>query len=741
MRGVSQGRDRTAASPAVEGPSIFGGPDLLSGSFEIRPHALKPTSLQVLARLQGVQAGYRDAFGQWRTARPEALHRVLELLGLEASLLEHPERGIQESIASRWRRPVEPVCVLWEDRPVALGVRLRSAEAGRRWEARIDFETGGETRFSGNFDSPGSGAEVEGIGYCEFRLALPEGIPWGYHRLVLTWADQAHEVLLIRTPVRAAGLPGRPGPRTGAFLPLYALRTEHDWGAGDFSDLAEFTRWAGQRNFEAVGILPLLPAFLEQPFDPSPYSPISRRFWGEHFVDPRAAPEFETSAEARQCLENPAFLQAVTDLRERDKVDYARLWKLKRPVLEALSRELRRHPARWRERMDPYIRETPDALEYARFRAAHEKYSGENWRRWPGSERTGSLETAELDPKVVDFYLYAQLLAHEQVSNAAASSQNGQAPLYLDLPLGAHPDGFDHWRDQEDFVEGISVGAPPDPLFTGGQDWGFAPLHPRQIRSRGYRYFITCLRHHLAHAQILRIDHVLGFHRLFWVPAELGAREGVYVQYPAEEFYGILALESRRYGAAIVGEDLGTVPSRVRATMDRHGISRTYAMQIELRSDPAHALGDVPDQAVACVNTHDLPPFAAFWKGDDIEQQAVIGLLDESGKRREHEGRGALRRALLEFLKLRTGLSLDAESPVEILGACLRLLRASRAGLTLVNLEDLWGERRRQNLPGSVDEHPNWQHRARISLEQFDTVRDVEQLLHQIGVRRDSPED
>lgn len=698
---------------------------------------MNPTPLHVLARLQGVQTGYRDAFGRWCVARPEALHIVLSHLGLEPEWMERPELGIRETLASFWREPLDPVRVLWEDQPLILEVRLPTAEAGTSWEALIEFESGEEARFSGNFDFPVNGAEVEREAFGKFRLTLPEGIPWGYHRLVLAWAGVEREVLLIRTPVRAAGLPGPSGPgRTGAFLPLYALRTAADWGAGDLSDLAEFTRWAGERNFDAVGTLPLLPAFLEDPFNPSPYSPVSRRFWGEHFVDPRAAPELADSPEARALVESSDFQQAVAELRGRDRVDYAELWKLKRPVIEALTRTLRRDPEKWRSRLAPFLQGVPEALDYARFRAAHEKYKGRGWRRWPDSERGGDLASAKLDPQTVDFYLYAQCLANEQISNAAASAHDRRSPLYLDLPLGAHPDGFDHWRNQEDFVEGCSVGAPPDPLFAGGQDWGFAPLHPRRIRSRAYRYYVGCLRHHLAHARILRIDHVLGFHRLFWVPSGMGALDGVYVRYPAEEFYGILALESRRHGAAIVGEDLGTVPGRVRDMMDHHGISRTYAMQIELQADATHALGDIPDQAVACVNTHDLPPFSAFWNGDDIRQQALVGLLDEEGQRREQESRDALRRALSEFLRRETGRTPDADSPVAILGACLQILRAGPAGLTLVNLEDLWGERRRQNLPGSVEEHPNWQHRARIPLEEFDSVQDVERLIHEIGIRR-----
>lgn len=704
---------------------------------------MKPTPLQVLARLHGIQTGYRDAFGQWQTAIPEALRRVLELLGVEPAALEKPRRAIGESVAAWWRRPVDPVRVLWDDAPPTLDVRLPASEAQGAWTAFIEFETGGATDFSGHFETLEAvkGSELSGQRYVAIRLPLPASVPWGYHRLVLAWGGNEAEVLLMKAPVRAEGLPNpKEEGRMGAFLPLYALRTEKDWGAGDFSDLGALTQWAGGRDFQAVGTLPLLPAFLEEPFNPSPYSPVSRRFWGEHFVDPRAAPEFASCPEARERLETQSFRRTVDELRQLDKVDYAKVWSLKRPILELLARELRQKPALWRERVEPFVRDFPDVLTYARFRAAQEKYRGTNWREWPAPHNGGALEEAGLDTAVVDFYLYAQLLAHEQISAASGNSGDAHAPLYLDLPLGAHPDGFDHWREPEAFVEGCSVGAPPDPLFTGGQDWGFAPMHPRRIRERGYRYFIACLRHHLAHARILRIDHVLGFHRLFWVPWGTEARDGVYVRYQPEEFYAILAIESQRYGAAIVGEDLGTVPKQVRASMDRHGISRTYAMEIELRDDPDHALGDIPEGSVACVNTHDIPPFAGFWAAEDIEQQASLGLLDEEGRRLELERRAAVKRSLLEFLKARMGVPPDPDSPVEIVEACLRIMRESGAALTLVNLEDLWGEHRRQNLPGSTHEYPNWRHRARYALEEIKTVADIERLFRGIGLSRTSSE-
>jgi 4-alpha-glucanotransferase len=606
----------------------------------------------------------------------------------------------------------------------------------------IELEAGESSRFAGNMTSLEIQATHESGGelYTEWRLPLPPDLPWGYHRLSIRWSGKEASVLLIRAPRRAAGFPDDPDPgRSGLFLPLYALRTRHDWGAGDFSDLSRFSDWAGENGFEAVGTLPLLPTFLEEPFDPSPYAPVSRQFWGEHFIDPRVAPEFGESKEAGAIVRSANFQAEVETLRQRDTVDYARLWALKRPVLEALSAGLRRDAEAWERRVSPWVRKKPEVMAYATFRAVQEKHRGRNWRLWPEAQRSGNLEGASLDPAVIDFYLYTQMLAHEQLGGRTDAVASAKAPLYLDLPLGSHPDGFDRWREQDSFAEGMAVGAPPDPLFTGGQDWGFAPMHPGRVRTRGYRYFIACLRHHLAASKILRLDHAMGFHRLFWIPAGMGAEHGVYVHYKAEEFYAILSLESRRHGVALVGEDLGTVPGQVRTAMDRHGISRTYAMQLELREETDDAMGEIPEQAAACINTHDLPPFAAFWTGEDIEQLAQLGFYEEADRVREHERRAALRQSLMAHLRQKGQLGRESDSPGEILMGCLRILRNSPAAMTLVTLEDLWEERRRQNLPGSTNEVPNWRHRSRFSLEDFDAVENVQRLIREIALRPGRP--
>jgi 4-alpha-glucanotransferase len=310
--------------------------------------------------------------------------------------------------------------------------------------------------------------------------------------------------------------------------------------------------------------------------------------------------------------------------------------------------------------------------------------------------------------------------------------------LYLDFPLGVHPDGYDVWRHRDAFALEVSGGAPPDTFFTRGQDWGFPPLHPEGLRATEYRYYIDALRHHLKHAAFLRIDHVMGLHRMFWVPRGLGPAEGTYVHSHPEELYAILSLESERYRTRVIGENLGTVPPYVNTAMERHGVRGMYVGQFVVNPDPERALEDPAPGVVASLNTHDTPTFAAFWKGLDIDDRKELGLLDEDQSRQEHEHRARLRHALSAWLKNRGFLSPEFEDPKSVLDAWLAYLAAGPAELVLVTLEDLFLEERPQNTPGTWRERPNWSRLMRHAFEDYCNEENVLYTFKTIDSRRKS---
>ncbi len=672
--------------------------------------------LHRLSRLHGVETAYRDAAGQRRQASPDSLLAALRALGAPLEGMDDVPEAIRERVKEMWERFCEPVAVSWDGSPT--GIRLR-LPPGRRGPVgcRMDFESGEVLRWTIHPDRLPllKTVQVEGVNYELRLLSLPGNLPPGYHRITLDMPGQKHEVTVISAPRRAYAPPARgPGGQAwGVFLPLYALHSARSWGAGDFGDLESLLDWVRRLGGNFAGTLPLLASFLDEPFEPSPYSPVSRLFWNEFYLDIDRVEEFRVSPEVRELTGSGAFLEEIDALRKAPLVDYRRGMAVKRRILELCAiRCFNESPGRL-EALRRWAAGNPAAVDYARFRAAVEKRRAA-WTEWPHRMRKGILRVGDFDPGAERYHLYVQWLARMQLRDLSdRARQRGQA-LYLDLPLGVSKSGYDVWRERTAFVLGASSGAPPDAFFSGGQDWGIPPLHPERIRDQGYRYYIACLRNHLSYAGSLRLDHVMGLHRLYLVPGGLTASEGVYVRYHAEEFYAILALESHRHRALLVGEDLGTVPGRVRTAMASHNIQRMYVLPFEYTADPRRALRPVPAGALAALNTHDMPPFAAFWL--------------QTGKKP-----GRRRLALPLYLYRRGRLAVPTSGAKAVMRACLEYLAAGRARILLVNLEDLWLETAPQNLPGSTGEYPNWSRKARYSLEEFSRDPSVLETLREIN--------
>jgi len=334
-----------------------------------------------------------------------------------------------------------------------------------------------------------------------------------------------------------------------------------------------------------------------------------------------------------------------------------------------------------------------------------------------------------------------QFVASGQLAAARAS---GGAGLMLDLPLGVHPAGYDVWRERGSFLPGSSAGAPPDALNAKGQDWGNPPLHPEGIRAGGYGYVIDSVRRLMAHSRVVRIDHVMGLHRLFVLPPGQEASEGVYIRYRPEENYAILCLESERSGTLVVGEDLGTVPPECRRAMPVHGVYRSYVAQWGIRED---GLEPPPPDTVASIGTHDMAPFAAWWRGFDITERLELGLLGAEHAVRDMAQRERDRTLLVKALVAEGLLARPdpgAEPEAAVLGAWLAFLARSEARAVLVFLEDLWGETRSQNIPGTVNEHPNWRRRIPYPLEAMRSLPEVVgrlSLVHDLRTRAETGEE
>lgn len=686
--------------------------------------------VHTLARLYGVESSYRDGLGNLRRPEPDKLLPVFRALGAPVERVADCADAVRARLKLLWNRPLEPALVAWEGslRKLRLRLPLELAEEPIGYE--IDLESG-ERRAGRLAWSPRVAAkEIDGARYIARSTSLPERLPPGYHRLRVQIRDKTFESLIVSAPLLAYSFPE--GKRWGIFLPLYALRSQRSWGAGDFTDLETLARWTKSLGGDILSTLPLLPTFLEEPFEPSPYSPVSRLFWSEFYIDLGRVPGISRCQAAQGLLNSSQFKNDLETLRSLPLVNYRRVMALKRRVLTDLASSFFDGHSERQESLRSFLEARPEVEDYACFRAAADK-ERKPWTDWPAPARDGVIRDGEYSEELKRYHLFAQWAAHEQIK--AVSKSNGAA-LYLDLPLGVHPAGYDTWRERGSFAFGVSGGAPPDNFFVRGQNWGFPPLHPERIREARYRYFIACLRHHLKCSSLLRIDHVMGFHRLFWIPDGLEAQDGVYVHYRAEEFYAILSLESHRHQALIIGENLGTVPAYVNTTMAAHGIRGMVIGQFGVRPDPETALEDVPPTAVASLNTHDTPTFASFWAERDIEDRIQLGLLDEASAARERKARDAQRKALIAFLKQRDLLEGDSPKAEAVLKAWLVYLGSSPAGTVLVNLEDLWLETEPQNVPGTFEERPNWRRKARYGFEEFSQNGEILDILRALDNTR-----
>jgi 4-alpha-glucanotransferase len=657
-------------------------------------------ALEALAGRYGVQVNYEtQAQAQAETRGrigDESLVRVLAALGVPISHRDEAPELLAAASASARRQVLEPVLVRRPGVPAAYALTLPSAVAPGRVQVTLRLEDGTVERrplpsILVGRDRP---ERIDGAALTRRRYSLARLLDAqpGYHRLEVEGPGLAASALVISAPRRCPD----PGRGWGAFAPLHAVRTETDWGVATYRELAELGDWIGGLGGAFIGTLPLNAGFLDGPVvEPSPYRPASRLAWNELYVDVERLPELGASPEARALLASAGLRRRLVRLRSAPSADPVATMAVKRQVLELLAEALAAGPSPRRRALEAFLAERPEVKVYARFRAATETL-GRPWTAWAES-RPGQIPAGAADERRVRYHCYAQWVADSQLAEAAT-----HGGLYLDLPVGVHPDGFDPWWHPDAFATGVTGGAPPDSFQGAGQNWAVIPLHPEGIRQDAYRYPIALLRHAMRHAATVRIDHVMGLHRLWWIPEGMAAVDGAYVRYRAEELRAIAVLEASRAGVAVVGEDLGTVAPSVRAAMRRDGMLRSHVHQFA--ATPDDPLPDPPPDSLASLGTHDLPPFAAWWAGLDIHERVRRGELTPEVASAQRAERAALQAAAGHP----TG---RPASPGRALRFLLLHLAAGPARLVLVDLEDLWLEREPQNRPGTGPEEGNFRRR------------------------------
>ncbi len=610
-------------------------------------------ALAALCQHLGVHTAYTDGLGRSVVVDPDTLVRICRARGASLESPEDAEGALRALRAAEARRVLPPVVVAWEGEMVPVhpgGDGPDGAEPAERGRATLRLEDGDTVPVVVSEDG---------------ALGTAEPLPWGYHTLALETAEGTARCTVLSAP-RRAWAPEEPSRGWGVATHLAALRTARSRCVADLRDFEALCHWMASYGADLVTALPLLPTFNTGEPEPSPYAPVSRLFWSELLVDldgmhrPVGRPERldvgRADAEVREGLEDAAD-----------------------PGRQAVDAELRR---------------------YADFRGAQARL-GRNWRDWPEAARRGTLRVDHVDEDEARFHRVAQTRARAQLTRMTGRLEAVGIRLGLDLPVGAHPDGYDTWSRQGLFASEASVGAPPDPGFPSGQDWGFPPVDPDASRAEGHAYFAASVRHHARVAGVLRVDHVMALSRLYWIPRGLPLDRGTYVSYPMEELLAVLTLESHRGECEIVGENLGTVPEEIRRALPRHGLQGMYLTLYEAAAGEIRA----PDAAgVAMLGTHDTPTFTGWVDGVDIDERIRTGLLDADDEPAER----AARKAAVETLAGHLGV--HPRDRAAFLHATLQWLGRSDAPRVIPWIEDLWMERDGVNLPGTrSSDRANWQ--------------------------------
>lgn len=703
--------------------------------------------LRELADRMGIVPEYVDQSGRERRVTSDRTRvLLLRAMGHEAETEADAAAALERLRAADADQLLPPTRVIRARELGAARVCLQlppEATGHVAWLLSLETEDGGIAESTGDAESGARSVEVP----------LPATPGLGYHllRAAVSWGDSRceGEQRLIVVPDGCWLPDGADRWRTfGLIANLYTVRGERDWGIGNLRDLRELMEWGATLGADFVGVNPLH-ALFNRGTEISPYSPVSRLYRNPLYLDLTAIPELAHSADARAIIEGEELQRELETLRSGEHVQYERLARLERPVLEALHREFaQRHregdTARGEEYAAYLEREGEPLLDFATFLAVDEvetaRQGHPDWfRRWPEGLRscggdgiaTFRMEHAEL----VDLHCWLQFELDRQLADAARAGRAAgmRLGLYQDLAIGSSGGGSDAWAYPHLLLHGVSIGAPPDLLGPQGQDWGLPPMDPVALAEDGYAYWIQLLRGAFRHAGALRIDHVLGLFRQFWIPWGEGARNGAYVRFPSEELLGILALESHRSQALVVGEDLGTVPPEVPPALARWQVLSSKVLYFEVGEDGAfNPRSSYEHLVLATANTHDMAPLAGYFTGRELELRADAGYSSEGELDAQLAERARTVRRLHERLTMEGLIPTpdSSTSDVGLRGAVHSFLRGTPAMLVGISLDDLAGEIEPVNMPGlGPAEFPSWTRRMRRTLEDLRADRVVREAL------------
>ncbi|GAM73855.1 4-alpha-glucanotransferase [Vibrio ishigakensis] len=719
------------------------------------------SALKKVAEMARIADSYVSAWGDEAYVEDETIRRLLASLGYDTSsdeaLLKSAEKKHKKDVLAAVKvvRDGEPVEI-----ELNLGVSARESEFAWRLETEKGEVLEGYLQSQIVRDERADGGALV--------FALPNEIEWGYHKLIVTRKRRKapYEMTLIVTPQACYKQSSiEEGKKLwGPSVQLYTLRTPHNWGIGDFGDLKQLVGDIAARGGDFVGLNPIHSLFPANPEGASPYSPSSRRWLNILYIDVSSVPEFALSAEAQQKVGSAEFQQRLQKAREVQHVNYSEVSDLKMSVLPLLYAEFKsRHLDKNTERAQAFlnfVEEGGDSLLHqAAFDALHKELHDQDSNTWGWPvfpEKYRRFETAATQKfikdnrELVNLYMYLQWIADTQINEAQAlAEEKGMAVgLYRDLAVGVADSGSETWADEGNLILDASIGAPPDILGPLGQNWGLPPLNPQVLQATGYDAFIKLLRANMKHCGSLRIDHVLGLLRLWWIPKGENATKGAYMYYPVEDMLAILALESHRFKCSVIGEDLGTVPDEIVGILRDAGVHSYKVFFFETNEDESFINPtEYTDQSMSALCTHDMPTLRGFWHCDDLKLGKELGLYpNEEQLAGLFDDRLKCKQGILNTIRqnnpqfLSSGIGENAEYvPMDrYLAKALQLhVAAGSSTLLSVQLEDWLEMDKPVNIPGTVDEYPNWRRKLSVNLEEMFARDDVNEIAKSLSEVRE----
>ncbi|HET7679822.1 MAG TPA: 4-alpha-glucanotransferase [Xanthobacteraceae bacterium] len=619
----------------------------------------------------GIESQYHDAFGRLCSVAPEVLSRLLELLGQNR---EPAQRRVPQTVVIRNNR-----------------------------EASVSLQAPPGTPVTWTIDAEGT--LVQGVGEAPV-VRLPADLPAGSFTLRIGFGDEREEATLLVAPERA--FQGESAARFwGIAVQLYGVRSQRNWGHGDFTDLAALIDIAAERGADAIGLNPLHAIFDDHAEDASPYSPNSRLFLNTLYIDVEAVPGFPG-------LDAAGLRDEIENLRAGELVNYKGVARAKAKAMRLAYENFRGGAFPHDERaFEAFRAQRGSSLQrFAAFEWLRRRY-GLPWQQWtPEWRNAGEAALARLrreQSEEIGFFEFVQWAAHEQLSACCDRIRRRglELGLYLDIAVGVSNTGFDAWSESEAVLDAVSVGAPPDPLNLAGQNWGIAGTNPVALEQQRFEPFRRMLQASMHYAGAVRLDHVLGLKRLFLIPNGMPAGQGTYVRFPFEALLAVAAQESVANRCVVIGEDLGTVPEGFRDVMADWGLWSYVVMIFEREGDGRFRAPEAyPRNALATFNTHDLPTFAGWAADHDLAVKRQLGIDPGESDDDRARARAALRSAL--------GLPDNAAPDFSAVAA---YLARTPSRLLMVAMEDVLGILDQPNIPGTVQEHPNWRRRLPLALE------------------------